>query len=608
MRWWAAADNLGMKQRPTDPAQAHTLHEVARAHLAWQALCSVDAAVSIVDVRLPDQPMVYVNEAFCRLTGYDESELLGRNCRLLQHADVDPVALDTLRRAIAAGQSVGAVLRNRRRDGSTFWNALHVVPLLGDDGQVTHYAGFQRDVAESSLTAHAVLSMDEFGPAEARGRFDRAVADALRQQAAGRQRHVLIVLCGADFPAALPLQQRVAVASQLQPFMAPTAALCFLGRGATALLIPVRDDETPGWVAEKVQDMVQASWACGVGLAEPFVDGDDGQTLLAAARAAAERAARAGVPGPCHADPTRDARDRRARLLLRDSTTALQAGQFRAVYQPQVNLQSGEMTGLEALLRWRHPTLGEVSPGEFIGHLERLPQICDITHWMLDGSLRHIARWSRLLGRALRLSVNVPAEVLLHDAFVLFALSALYRHGVAPGQLEIELTERSLTSADGPAVTRLHELRDHGVLVAIDDFGTGWSSLAYLARLPVDTLKVDLQFTRGVLHNRADAAISRMTVELARGLGLRCVAEGIETPEQLRFFAELGCDEGQGYLLSRPLEIDAVDRLITDQLTDPVTDQTGLLPAPPPTNRRPTRTLATRTACTEEDALLPCPR
>lgn len=548
----AAALEHAVAERPVDNA--------LRTRLAWQALCSVDAPVAIVDVCSPEQPLVFVNGAFCRLTGYDEAEVLGRNCRLLQHPDADPATLELMRRGIGARQPVSVVVRNCRRNGSSFWNALQLVPLINPDGSVTHYAGFQHDVSASSLTAHAVLSMEDMAPADICARFERAVADALREQAAGHQRHVLIVLCLVDDSAALTLQERIAVTSRLEPFLSPTSAFRFLECGAIALLTPVRGDETPGWVAEKAHDLVKDLKNCGAGLAEPFIDGRDPQSLLAAAYAAAQRAAASGLTGPCHVDPARDAHDLRQRVLLRDVTSALRGGQFRVVYQPIVELATGKMTGVEALLRWRHPTLGDVSTSDFIGHLERLPQIGEVTQWVLASSLAHVARWSRQLGCTLLLSVNVPAEVLLDDAFVDFALSAVRRQGVAPQQLEVELTERSLTSADGPAVSRLHELRKHGVRVAIDDFGTGWSSLAYLAQLPVDTLKVDLQFTRGVLRDRADAAISRMTVELARGLGLRCVAEGIETAEQLNFFAALNCDEGQGYFFARPLEVEALDQ------------------------------------------------
>ena len=256
---------------------------------------------------------------------------------------------------------------------------------------------------------------------------------------------------------------------------------------------------------------------------------------------------------------------RRQRQVVADVAKALPAHQFRLVYQPVVDLASGRMTGLEALLRWAHPTLGEVSPREFIAPLEGLPQIREVTLWVVATALAELARWDRLPGPPLQVSINVPAEALADERFVPAVIAALARHALSPRQLEIELTERSLATTEGLTVQRLRELRRHGVMVAIDDFGTGWSSLAYLARLPVDTLKIDPQFSRGATHSRADAAICRMTVELARGLGLRCVVEGIERAGQLRFFTDLQCREGQGFLFSRPLEAEAVDALVASR-------------------------------------------
>ena len=535
--------------------------------LAAQALNSVDAAVSIVDILAPGSPLVFVNDAFCRLTGYAPSEVLGRNCKLLQHPDAELATIDAIRLGIQARLPLSVVLRNLRRDGSAFWNALQLMPLKQPDGPVTHYIGFQHDVSEWGAGALTLLSMDARGQAQARQRFDTALADTFLEHAAGPLRHMVVVLCGGGEHAAsgvaLPLPQRVSVTARLREFMAPSAALCFLEDAALALLLPVPDDETPGSVAEKVLQSLRPVWACFAGLAEPRLDGADATGLLDLAHGASRRAAASGAEGPHYADPARAARDQRSRHLMRDIALALPAGQLRLVYQPIVNLASGQVTGLEALLRWRHPTLGEVSPGEFIAQLERMPEIQAVTHWVIDTALAQLAHWGRELGRPLRVAVNVPAEALVDGSLVSFVRSALERHQLCPLQLEVELTERSLARADGPAVERLRELRRHGVRVAIDDFGTGWSSLAYLARLPLDTLKVDMQFTRGVTERQADAAISRMTVELARGLGLHCVAEGIERPGQLRFFADLHCHEGQGYLFSRPLEADAVHRLLT---------------------------------------------
>ena len=535
--------------------------------LSHQALLSIDAAVSIADVRAPDQPLVFVNDAFCRMTGYPRHEVLGRNCRFLQPLNADRSEAQRLGQAIRAGNRVSTVLRNQRQDGTSFWNALQLVPITDAQGQVTHYVGYQHDWSKRTLAAETVIGMEAQNPGQARERFFHAVAQAAREQAARRSRHVLVVLRsdspGADACGLLPLPLRVSISVLLQPLLVDTTSLYFPGGLEANVLAPVRDDQTPGMVAEALLDLLRPLWPCRAGLSEPVRDGLSAEALLAVAGQACGRLL--DEPGRliCWPERERDAKEQRSRQILRDLRGALAAGQFRPVFQPIVALATGELTGFETLLRWSHPTLGEVMPGEFIAQLERMPEIVEVTRWIVAEALDKLVRWEEKLGRALRIAVNVPAEVLLDDRFVSFTLAELERHDLNPRQLEIELTERSLTCADGPAVARLHELRSHGVLVSIDDFGTGWSSLAYLAQLPVDTLKVDLQFTRGVTHSRTDAAIARMTVELARGLGLRCVAEGIERPGQQRFFNDLRCAEGQGYHFARPLEAAAVDQWMT---------------------------------------------
>lgn len=535
--------------------------------LALDALLCVDAAVSIVDIRDPAQPLVFVNDAFCRLTGYARSELLGRNCRLLQPPGGDRSVAALVRESIQAGQPVSTVLRNQRRDGTAFWNALRLVPLRGEDGKLTHYVGYQHDVSARGLSPEAERAIDVQNPAQARERFSHALDEAVRGRIARRCRHVLVVLrsCGdsIDGRFALPLPVQISITARLQARLVDGASLFCLDEPEVAVLAPVRDDETPGMVAESLIDALRPVWSCVAGMSDPLRDGRSAEVLLATARGACERASREPGRRICWPQQERDDDERRSRQVLQDVRGALAAGQFRAVFQPIVALATGELTGLEALLRWQHPALGEVTPGEFIEQLERLPEIVEVTRWMVASALHHLVRWEALLGRPLRLAVNVPAEVLVDKAFIDDVLAELDRNGIRPEQLEIELTERSLARADGPAVERLHELRNRGVALSIDDFGTGWSSLAYLAQLPVHTIKIDRQFTRGVTSSRADAAIARMTVELARGLGLRCVAEGIERPGQRRFYADLNCAEGQGYLFSRPLEVSAVDQWMT---------------------------------------------
>ena len=377
--------------------------------LALRALQAVDAAVTIVDLQAPDQPLVFVNEAFCRLTGYTASQVLGRNCRFMQHPDTDSLALGVLREAIAKRAAVRTVLRNRRRDGSEFWNALQLVPLARHGEQVTHFVGFQHDLSEWSLSANAVLSIDEHGPDAAWARFEQAVAQALREQASTPQRHVVLALRGqgaaSESPTALSLPQRIHTSARLRPLLTRGATLHFTPSGGLTLLAALQEGQTAGMLALSVLSLLQPMWPCVAGVAELQTDGNDARSLTASAQAASLRASIESTDGLCFVDAQRDASDWRTRQLLRDLAGALAAQQFRLVFQPIVELASGTLSGFEALLRWRHPTLGEVMPGEFIAQLEHRPDISAVTRWILQHALEHLARWDALLDRPLRMSI-----------------------------------------------------------------------------------------------------------------------------------------------------------------------------------------------------------
>jgi EAL domain-containing protein (putative c-di-GMP-specific phosphodiesterase class I)/DNA-binding NarL/FixJ family response regulator len=235
-----------------------------------------------------------------------------------------------------------------------------------------------------------------------------------------------------------------------------------------------------------------------------------------------------------------------------DFEAACRAGAWRVVYQPIVCLQTGRAAGAEALLRWQHPQRGLLQPAAFIEALERSPWIEEVTLWVVQQALADLSRWQQDCQHRLRVAVNVPVPLFEFDRLGLTLVQTLEQHELSPLQLELELNERSLGGASASAIRRIEELRRRGVQIAIDDFGTCASSLDDVSRLPVDTLKVDLRFVQAALQRRADAAICRTIVELARSIGARSVAEGIETPGQLAFVRSIGCTEAQGWHLGRP--------------------------------------------------------
>ncbi len=232
---------------------------------------------------------------------------------------------------------------------------------------------------------------------------------------------------------------------------------------------------------------------------------------------------------------------------------ATQTGEWRLVYQPIACLQSGRAVGAEALLRWQHPQFGLLSPASFIEALEHSPWIEDVTLWVMRQALADLAHWQDACDHRLRVAVNVPVALFESDRLGPALLQTLDQHELSPLQVELELNERSLGSASAAAIRRIEDLRQWGVQFAIDDFGTCASSLDDVSRLPVDTLKIDLRFVQAALHRRADAAICRTIVELARSIGARSVAEGIETRGQLAFVQAIGCSEAQGWHFGRPV-------------------------------------------------------
>lgn len=291
---------------------------------------------------------------------------------------------------------------------------------------------------------------------------------------------------------------------------------------------------------------------CSVGIAIYPEHADTTESLLRHADLALHHAKATG--GNRYAvfteDMDIDAVERMA--LESDLRHGLESGQLELHYQPQIRLSDGVLTGLEALVRWQHPLLGLLSPGRFIPMAEDSGLIWALGLHVLDQALAQVAEWNRQGLHVPTISVNV-SPLQLRATFVRELSKRLKSHGVAPGRLEVELTESALT-ADGPAVNGLlQDLHDLGVGIAVDDFGMGYSSLALLRRLPITTLKIDRSFVEEMTTNARDKAIVGAVVTMGRSMGLRTVAEGVEMESQKEALRAIGCEDVQGFLFSRPM-------------------------------------------------------
>jgi len=301
-------------------------------------------------------------------------------------------------------------------------------------------------------------------------------------------------------------------------------------------------------------DGQQHRLTASIGVALFPADGDTADDLVKKADLALTRAKQEGRDTYRFFVPAMDEAARERARIESGLHKALEEGQFRLHYQPQFDLAAGGLIGVEALVRWDRPGEGLVAPARFLPVAEELGLIRPIGEWVLRTGLEDAERWRRAGIAFGRLSVNLSFGQFRQRDLHRKVADLLAGTGLPPGMLELELTESMLAQEPERAIAIVRELHDLGVGLAIDDFGTGYSSLSYLQQYPVQLLKIDKTFTAGIGRDRGAEAIVRVIIGLARTLGLRTLAEGIETPEQAAFLREAGCDAGQGYLYSRPVE------------------------------------------------------
>ena len=292
-------------------------------------------------------------------------------------------------------------------------------------------------------------------------------------------------------------------------------------------------------------------------------DGDDAETLLSHADTAMYKAKDNGRSQYEFYDASMGAAVSEQLRLESDLRRALAHDEFVLHYQPQIAIDSGELVGIEALIRWQHPERGLLLPNEFVGVAQDSGLMTRLDERSLRAASAQCVAWQRAHSPSLRLSVNFATNALLDRGLPQRVESTLRSSGLAPASLVVEITEQHAVQ-DLPSTQRaLRELKTLGVQIAVDDFGTGHSSLAYLSQFPIDVVKIDRAFVAGIGRTPEDSAIVVAIVSMARGLGLKVIAEGVETEEQLAFLKALRCDEFQGYLFSKPVPPDELEKLLS---------------------------------------------
>jgi diguanylate cyclase (GGDEF)-like protein len=353
-----------------------------------------------------------------------------------------------------------------------------------------------------------------------------------------------------------------AVGSRLRGSLHGQDTLARIGGDEFVLLVSLEEPAYAKGIAAQQVHLISQSFevaghalqiSASIGIALYPGNGIDQNELLMNADAAMYHAKSIGKNGYSFFETSMNTNARKQLQLLQELRLALAEHQLRLFYQPKFDAHSGDPIGAEALLRWEHPRLGLLAPAAFIDLAEKTGLIIDIGNWVLDEACRQMREWVDLGFGHWRVAVNLSALQFGHAGLVRGVASTLDRHGLAAANLTLEITETTAMSDADASMAVLQQLSDMGVDLSIDDFGTGYSSLMYLKRLPANELKIDRGFVRDLEQDSDDAAIVSAIVALGQALGLRIVAEGVETSNQQAFLTRLGCDSLQGYLLGHPL-------------------------------------------------------
>lgn len=527
-----------------------------------------------------DLKVTSVNQAYCDITGYDQDAVLNRRPHMISADDHSPAFFDELHATLRCHREWRCSLETRRADGQAISITAQIIAVKGQDEKISHYVAIISDhtairKAEEELLHRAqydglttlpnrVLANEHLGRSIERGpvgghkvaclfidldefknindSLGHAIGDQVLLVAA---RRLKAEISGNELVARLGGDEFLVIAEDIPD----KAAAAHLAETLIAAL------QIPFTVAGK-----ELSISASIGISLFPDNGTTAQDLVRMADTAMYAAKNTGRR--THAFYKPEMLDDVAHYLTRnvELRRGLENGELVLYYQPQVSLATGEMVAVEALIRWNHPTEGLLGPGEIIPVAEQSGLIIEIGNWVLNEACRQAKAWYSAGMKDFRVAINASARQLRTDGFVAAVSAALRETGLPPHCLEIEITE-SMIQDDPRTITLLGALKELGVSLAIDDFGTGYSCLGSINRLPIERIKIDQAFIRGLPEDENNAALTEAIIAMALKLGLSVTAEGVETIEQQDFLMAQGCQKIQGFLFSRPVPPDEIAAL-----------------------------------------------
>lgn len=550
--------------------------------LAAQVFSQSSEAIMLLD---SCSNIVMINRAFTHITGYGEEEALGKNPRMLASGQHDREFYSAMWESIEKEGRWQGEIWNRRKNGSIYPEWLLIQTMRDSQNEVTHYIGTFTDLTERKETEERVQWLAHFDPLT--GLPNRTLLHIRSNLALSlaHRRHEPLALMFLDLDNFKNVNDSLGhgigdkllkqFSERLKNSVRDQDTISRLGGDEFVLILPGTDTDGAAYLAERILNIAAQQYnierheinlTVSIGIAIYPTDGMDFDTLWRSADAAMYRAKQNGRNDYCFFTTEMQARSTRTLQIDNALRRAMEREQLSLVYQPQLSLEDDRIVGFEALIRWKHPQFGNIPPDEFIPIAESNGQIIPVGEWVLRTAVSQLRSWQDQGYRDFTVSVNLSAVQFRHPRLPELVMNILEEAGVEPRCLQLELTEGVAMENPLAAIAVIDELHKRGIRISIDDFGTGYSSLTYLKRFNVYSLKIDRSFVRDLPADSEDMAIVTAVISLANSLGMRTVAEGVETREQLEFLHSKGCTEIQGYHLSRPLVVEKVDEFLGEYM------------------------------------------
>jgi diguanylate cyclase (GGDEF)-like protein/PAS domain S-box-containing protein len=523
---------------------------------------------SIVTVTDPNGVITYVNKNFCDISLYSEEELIGKTHRIFKSGYHNSEFYKALWKTITSGQVWKGEIKNQDKIGNYYWVDTTIVPFLNDYGKPYQYVIIRNDISKRKKALEEINYLvynDELTGLPNKRKFLNELGQQLK-----KIESPIAVLC-IDLDRFKLLNDSMGhrfgdiflrkVSDRLKSSLSEKSFIARQGGDEFVAFIPEATEKLARQTAQKIIQEVSAAYfieghhyyiTCSIGISMNPIDGDEADELLKKADIAMFRVKKGGKNNYEFFDMNMDRLVKREMQLDKYLRKALQDEQFELHYQPKLDLRTGEITGMEALLRWDCPPLGMVAPLEFIPMAEETGLIIPIGEWVLREACFQNKKWQEAGFKSICVSVNLSVRQFQDPNLVLTIIRALEDAKLAPKYLELEITENIAMENKHAVNEKLERLKELGVSISMDDFGTGYSSLSYLGKYPINTLKIDKVFVDDLILSK-DTSVVRAIISLAHSFNLNVIAEGVEEQEQIDCLKTYLCDEIQGYALSRPL-------------------------------------------------------